>query len=342
MQVVQLLGSTLGIAMLSGVNLYATVLTIGLGIRFDFIHLPAGLSGLSLLANPIILIVAGILYAVEFLVDKIPWLDSLWDAIHTIIRPIGAALLAAAAFSSVDPTLQMIAVLLGGGISLSAHSAKAGARLVANQSPEPVSNIVLSLGEDALAIGGSVFVINHPMAALVIVAVFLILFALAAPWLFRALNFEVAALNAMLRNLFHSDDDGCGICMVEDIPEKFRNHLPDLSPAADDTFLLACFSGKGIKGGRFRRGYLSRQKQMVTFLSKRIVGVRRQEIDLTRLKRVSFQRKFLFCRLIFATERKDIVVYFLKDNAGAAAKAAAMMQGDVGTVLPASLNLPEK
>lgn len=328
--------------MLSGVNLYATVLTIGLGIRFDFIHLPTALSGLSLLANPIILIAAGILYAVEFLVDKIPWLDSLWDAIHTVIRPVGAALLAAAAFSSVDPTLQMIAVLLGGGISLSAHSTKAGTRLVANQSPEPVSNIALSLGEDALAIGGSVFVINHPVAALVIVAAFLILFALTAPWFFRALNFEVAAFNALLRNLFRSDDDGRGICMVQDIPEKFRDHLPDLSPAAEDTFLLECFSGKGIKGGRFRRGYLYRQKNMVTFLAKRIIGVRRQEIDLARLKRITFQRKFLFCRLIFATERKDIVVYFLKDNAGAGAKAAAMIQAGAGTVSPAILNLPEK
>ena len=181
--------STLGIAMgsawLSGINLYATVLTLGLLQRFHLASLPGDL---SYLAHTWILIVAGGLFAVQFIADKIPAVDSIWDLIHTFIRIPAGAIMAAAAFAHLDPGVRIAALLIGGGIALSSHSAKTATKLAANASPEPISNAVLGLAGDVVTVGGSVLMTSHPvfMAALVVVA--LILSVLLIRWIFRMMR----------------------------------------------------------------------------------------------------------------------------------------------------------
>ena len=181
--------STLGIAMgsawLSGINLYATVLTLGLLQRFHLANLPGDL---SYLAHTWILIVAGGLFAVQFVADKIPAVDSIWDVVHTFIRIPAGAIMAAAAFAHLDPGVRIAALLIGGGIALSSHSAKTATKLAANASPEPISNAVLGLAGDVVTVGGSVLMTSHPvfMAALVVVA--LIFSVLLIRWIFRMMR----------------------------------------------------------------------------------------------------------------------------------------------------------
>lgn len=199
METVALLGSTMGLGLVAGLRLYATVLAVGLGIRFDLLHLKPGLEHLSVLASPWVLIPAGVAYLVEFFADKIPWVDSLWDSFHTIIRPIGAALLAAAAVGAVDRKTAVAVMLLTGGVALTSHSTKAGARFLVNHSPEPFSNIGLSLAEDGFALFGAWLAVEHPLIMLAIVAAFLALFAWLVPKIFRLVRDSLRAVAARFR-----------------------------------------------------------------------------------------------------------------------------------------------
>jgi uncharacterized membrane protein len=172
------LGFAMGSAWLSGINLYATVVTLGLLQRFGYAHLPGNL---EYMREWWVISVAGVLYLIEFAADKIPAVDSAWDAVHTFIRVPAGAVLAASAFAHFDPSVRLAALLAGGGVALSSHGTKAATRLAANTSPEPFSNIALSLFEDVVAVGASVLMAFHPLVILGIVAVFLA----GAIWLAR-------------------------------------------------------------------------------------------------------------------------------------------------------------
>ncbi len=154
MDILQQLGLALGFATLSGLNLYLTVFVAGLAIRFDWVNLAAAHESLGILGDPWIIGVAGALFFIEFFADKIPWIDSAWDVLHTIIRPMGGIFLALNALGELDPAMSVVAGLLAGGASLASHSLKAGSRLLINLSPEPVSNAIASVGEDGLVLGG--------------------------------------------------------------------------------------------------------------------------------------------------------------------------------------------
>lgn len=179
METLSLLGVALGFATLSGINLYLTTLLSGLAIRFNWIDLAEKYESLEVLANPWIIGISGVLFVVEFFADKIPWLDSSWDAVHTFIRPVGGTLLALAALGEMDPAISVIAALLSGSTTLITHATKAGSRLLINMSPEPVSNAVASLGEDGLVIGGLGLMALAPVAsffiflAVVVIAIWL-------------------------------------------------------------------------------------------------------------------------------------------------------------------------
>jgi hypothetical protein len=181
--------STLGIAMgsawLSGINLYLTVLSLGLLQRFHLASLPGDL---GYLAHTWVLVVAGALTAVQFLADKIPAVDSVWDVIHTFIRIPAGAILAAAAFAHLDPGVRIIALLVGGGIALSSHSAKTATKLAANASPEPVSNVVLGLGADAVTVGGSMLLATHPIAMAVVVVLAVIFSVVLIRFIYRMMR----------------------------------------------------------------------------------------------------------------------------------------------------------
>ncbi len=156
----------MGLATLAGLNLYLTVFVTGLAVRMDWISLADKYEQLQILAEPSVLWVAGTLFFLEFFADKIPWVDSLWDSVHTIIRPVGGALVAITVLGEVNPVYDVIVGLLGGGMALTSHAAKAGTRLLVNASPEPFTNIGLSLGEDALVLGGLGLVAFQPVVAL--------------------------------------------------------------------------------------------------------------------------------------------------------------------------------
>ena len=165
MEVFDQLGVALGLASLAGINLYLTAFVAGLAIRFNLIDLAAAHENLAVLGNEWVLGVAGFLMVIEFFADKIPWLDSGWDAIHTLVRPAGGILLGMGALGEMDPALLAIGGLLSGGASLTMHGAKAGTRLMVNMSPEPVSNSVASVAEDGLVLGGLTLAAFFPVAA---------------------------------------------------------------------------------------------------------------------------------------------------------------------------------
>jgi hypothetical protein len=185
MDLMQTLGLALGAGFSSGLNLYATIATLGLLQRFGVIHLPASLQVLS---HPWVLGIAVALYAVEFLADKIPYVDSVWDLVHTVIRPPAAALLAYGATVSAPPEWRWGAALLAGGVALTSHSTKASTRAAVNTSPEPFSNWVLSLGEDTLAVWLTWMATVHPTATIVVVVLLLVLAAFLLFYLFRFLR----------------------------------------------------------------------------------------------------------------------------------------------------------
>lgn len=162
------LALALGSSLAAGLNLYITIVTLGLAQRFEVLHLP---TELQILANPWVLATAGVLLIIEFFADKIPYLDNTWDAIHTFIRVPAGALLAAGAFSDFSQQWIWVAALLGGFVSFSSHGAKASARLAVNASPEPFSNWILSFGEDAVSLGVLWLASNHPYMAVGVVIV---------------------------------------------------------------------------------------------------------------------------------------------------------------------------
>jgi hypothetical protein len=165
-ELVAALGRTLGLSFAAGINLYATVVVLGLASRFGWVELPEQFQALD---SNIVIGLAIILYSVEFAADKIPWVDSAWDTVHTFIRPIGGALIAVVALGDASPTLEALVVVLGGSVAASTHLTKAGARLAVNASPEPVSNWTVSFAEDAFVVGLGSLAITYPVAALVVV-----------------------------------------------------------------------------------------------------------------------------------------------------------------------------
>ena len=179
MGIVELLGVAGSVSLLAGWRMYLCVFATGLAMRFGWIDLPTNLASLDVLASPWVIGAAAAGGLAEFFADKIAWLDSMWDAVHTAVRPIGGALLAMAIVDASDPTWQVISLLLGGGAALASHSAKAGTRAVVNASPEPFSNIAVSTGEDVVS-GGLLFLaLSNPVAA-VGVAVLMLVVAVGA------------------------------------------------------------------------------------------------------------------------------------------------------------------
>jgi hypothetical protein len=202
MQILEQLGLALGLASLAGLNLYLTVFLTGLLVRFDALHLAAKYQNLEVLGHDWVLIAAGVLYAIEFVADKVPWLDSLWDSIHTLIRPVGGTILAAQALGNLPPHIEMIGALLAGGAALTTHSAKAGTRLLANHSPEPASNIALSIAEDITVVAGTLLMLMKPVLALCLFSAALILLWLVLPRMFRVIRRSFEIVRSKWRAVF--------------------------------------------------------------------------------------------------------------------------------------------
>jgi hypothetical protein len=175
MEWLEAFGRTLGFSLAAGVNLYATAAILGLASRYGWVTLP---EQFHIFNNDWIIGIAAALYVVEFVADKIPWVDSLWDSVHTLIRPVGGALIAVASMGDMSPGMQALIALLGGTVAASAHVTKAGTRVAANTSPEPFSNWILSFLGDGFVIGLAVIALKFPLLALGVSVAILILIVL--------------------------------------------------------------------------------------------------------------------------------------------------------------------
>jgi len=195
MNLISTIAIAMGSAWVSGINLYACVATLGLLSRFAHLKLPGEL---EVVTNGWVIGVALVLYVIEFVADKVPWVDSTWDVIHTFIRIPAGAVLAAAAFGDFDRSIQVIALLLGGGLALSSHGTKAATRAVLNTLPEPLTNAVVSVGEDILAIVSIVAAVFFPVLLFVIVAAGL----LVSIYLFNRVIRFFRSVTRKIRNWF--------------------------------------------------------------------------------------------------------------------------------------------
>jgi len=185
MTILDLLISALGLGALAGINLYLTVFLLSLALRMDWLTLGADFSSLAVLENPIIFYTALGLFVIEFFADKIPWIDSAWDVLHSFIRPAGAALLGFVVVGDLDPAWVVVGTLLSGGAGLAGHATKAGGRLLVNASPEPFSNSIASLAEDGLVLGGISLWALSPWLALIVLAIVAVIFFLLLSRTFR-------------------------------------------------------------------------------------------------------------------------------------------------------------
>jgi len=172
---VELIALASTVSLLAGWRLYLVTFAVGLAMKLGWVGLPDQLHALDVLANNWIIGIAGAGALAEFFADKIAWVDSAWDAIHSVVRPIGGALLSMAIIDGGDPAWQVGSFLLGGGAALLAHAGKAGARAMVNASPEPVSNIIVSTGEDVATAGLLGLAIANPIAAALIALILVIL-----------------------------------------------------------------------------------------------------------------------------------------------------------------------
>jgi hypothetical protein len=185
MDALNTLGRTLGFSFAAGVNLYATVALLGLASRYGWVSLPPQYQAFD---NNWIIGAALVMYAIEFFADKIPYVDSLWDIVHTAIRPIGGALIAMTTLGDASPTMETLVMLLGGAVATSSHLTKTSTRAAANVSPEPFSNWILSIGEDAFVVGLGFLALKYPLIALAVAVVLLILIAIFAAVIIRTVR----------------------------------------------------------------------------------------------------------------------------------------------------------
>ena len=222
---------TMGLSWASGINLYAALLVLGVGGATGNIDLPPDLRALQ---DPLVIMAAGAMYAVEFFADKTPGVDSGWDTLHTFVRIPAGAMLAAGAGGDVTPTLEIAAGILGGGMAATSHATKAGTRLLINTSPEPVTNWIASFSEDVLVLAGLWAALNHPVLFLLLLLVFLALAIWLLPKIFRAIKLMARKLGQWL-GLVDKDDTS-----THSLPQQhYLERLSQLKQLLDQGALTA-------------------------------------------------------------------------------------------------------
>lgn len=304
MDVLRTLGVALGLGCLSGLNLYLTVFITGLALHMGWVILPPSLAGLDVLGNPIIIGIAGFLYLIEFFADKIPWIDTAWDSAHTFIRPFGAAALAVAAMGDAHPVFEVAAALLAGGMALTSHITKASTRLVANGSPEPISNIGLSLFEDGVVLGGLALIMWNPIVALVLALLFTAVTIAILPKLWRAIRTK---LWLAWRKLNAPSEDKQESLPGNHLPKFYENTLRrSHSSKAPIRWAVPCVSGGGPRLCTNIRGWLvclEDEPTPIFFVARRWAGGLLVEIDMR--EAIVRQRSGFLCDAIEITHQND-------------------------------------
>ena len=273
MEVLQTLSVALGLATLSGYSLYLTAFATGLSIHLGWVHLSPQFASLSVLGDPAVLVISGILFLLEFFADKIPWVDSVWDAVHTVIRPLGGAFLAVRALGTTNPVFEVTVALLAGAMSFASHSLKASTRLVVNSSPEPFSNIALSTGENVLVLGGVTLLWHYPI---VVFSVCVALFALTfyfLPRILRSISVHLWMIARKLNELPIDESDGK---LPDQFPARYEASFRRLTGRETTVSWAApCVSGKGKNLDPNRFGYLIANNEdlnKVYFVTKSFLG----------------------------------------------------------------------
>jgi hypothetical protein len=343
MEVLQTLSVALGLAALSGYSLYLTVFSTGLAIHFGWVHLAPQFASLSVLGDPAILIVSGILFAIEFFADKIPWVDSVWDAVHTVIRPVGGAFLATRALGQTTPAFEVVVALLGATMSFASHSLKASTRLVVNTSPEPFSNIAVSTGENVMVVGAIALLWHYPVAVFVF---FSLLFALTfyfLPKIWRSISMNLWFISRKLNQLTAAES-------IDKLPHRLSSRYNALfrrltSATATVAWAVPCVSGKGkyLEPNRF--GYLvasADEPSKVWFITRTMIGSASKMLEIEQFK-VSLERRLLFEELSLYSLGKNrrFTFRFDRGNAGLAAKVAAELETRLEIARPLSLTEPK-
>ena len=310
MNTLELLAVALGFASLAGINLYLTVFASGLAIQQHWIDVSQSYPELAILGHPAIVAISGGLFFLQFFADKVPWVDSLWDTVHTVIRPVGGAFLAVRVLGTPDPIFDVVTALLAGGVTLMTHSAKAGTRLVVNHSPEPFSNIAVSVAEDVAVLGGlalikHTIVHSDPWLLLSVFGTILLGIAYFGPKLFRAVK-----ANAWLiwKKLSSPAADHLEAELPATLPHELEIALTSVNPEREPiAWAVPCLStsARGIPGNCF--GYLAATKDpapRLIFLAKRRFRPVAVALDLATYK-VAHEPKFLSENLVlYSLEKK--------------------------------------
>src|SRR6476659_9270443 len=280
-----LLSVALGLACLAGLNLYLTVFATGLAIHFHWIVLAPQYQSLAILGQPIVVIISGILFLLEFFADKIPWVDTIWDAVHTVIRPVGGAFLATRALGHTSPVFEVIVALLGGAMSFASHSLKASTRLVVNGSPEPFSNIAVSTGENVLVIGAVALLWHYPIAVFSFLAILFALTFYFLPRIWRSISITLWFIARKLNQMSGSEP-------IDTLPNKLPGRFEALfrrltQPTATVAWAVPCVSGKGkfLEPNRF--GYLvasNEESNKVYFITRTMFGSASKMLEIEQFK----------------------------------------------------------
>ncbi len=305
MEIIAQLGSILGLSFISGINLYATVAVTGLCTKFRLIEgLPPEF---HVLGNDLVILVAIALYGLEFFMDKIPGLDTLWDTLHTFIRPLGGAMLALMQVGEASPALEVIVFMLGAGMASVAHVAKAGTRLIINTSPEPFSNILVSLFEDVGAVGFAYLTLAHPVAAFFITLLCLAVIVCCMPLILRTIGMLFGAIWFRIRCLF-----------VREMAWTSSRHLPYVFDRFFDEIKekeeKILWSGKAhavrVKGiPKFTAVQVVVTTRGVHFLYRRWFRVQSQLLLLDELEQHKRYPGFLLGKWLLKTSRGDLLLY---------------------------------
>ena len=317
MDTLQILGSAMGLGLLAGVRLYATVFALGLAIRLGWFQLGSGFQHLDVLAQTPVLALSGAAFLIEFFADKVPWLDSMWDSVHTFIRPIGAALLGATALGNFDPTTRMLLAMLCGGVAFTGHTSKAATRLVANHSPEPFSNVALSVAEDLIVPAGLWVVFQHPLVAGVIVVIFLVLFTWLSPKIFRLLHVSWTALRSIIGKWVGERSSIADVRLPVRAEGTVRRALEELPfhplPEAfvrkldgEATVGIRCVATASVRGLKNSIGYLCATPNELVFIAQRTFRLRTYRVRLSDLTQARLHRGMFLDPLVLKTENQEL------------------------------------
>jgi hypothetical protein len=340
MEMIEQLGVALGLASLAGINLYLTVLIAGLAVRMDWVALSGSHAHLEALGHPWVLAVAGVFFVMEFFADKVPWVDTLWDSVHTVIRPVGGTLLALQALGEMPPYLEVISALAAGTAALTTHSAKAGSRMVINHSPEPFTNVSMSMAEDAAVAGGMGLVLFHPVAGFGVFAGVLAVIWLVFPKLFRIIRSTLWLVWNKVRMPGRREAGVERVDLKAELPVDVLGLLAVKADTAehDVAWTVECLTGKskGVKGVRanVKTVVVARKARGTVLLVLR--GMFRDQVVALPLEgaRVEVESRLLSDHVVVQTAARMVTLRFPRGCGALVETVRARLEEQAGAELP--------